>query len=115
MSNDYNQWLEQRQAYWDNINNANSKYYTLRNNPIRTTSYRSSDEYYESLGAQIEARQRAAEPIAGEGLMEFLPYFSGAMRLGSRFFPPLSMVAHASDAVLLYLKEEGYGPQSSEQ
>lgn len=108
-TDDYSQWLLDRQTYWNNIDEANASFLVLTGNQIRTESYRSSDSYYHALGAQIEARQQAQEPIAGEGLMEFLPYYSGAMRLGSYFFPPLRFLAYGSDAILLHLQETSEG------
>lgn len=107
---DYSTWQKEREAYWNGINTYNASFYAqLTGNKVRVESYRSSDAYYESLGAQIESRQMAAIPNAGEGLQEFLPYFSGTMRLGSYFFPPLKFVAYASDAILLHLEETSTG------
>lgn len=109
-TDNYSQWQIDRQKYWDNINTHNASFLAvLTGNQIRTESYKSADSYYNELGAQIQARQQAQQPIAGEGLMEFLPYFGGAMRLGSYFFPPLRFVAYGSDAILLHLEETSQG------
>lgn len=101
----YADWQRDRQAYWDNMADLGAKL----NIDIRTTSYRSSDDYYANLGSYIAQRQGEATPIAGEGGMEFLRVLSLASRWGSRIYPPLRFATVAIDVVYLYGETQGYG------
>lgn len=104
-SQSYADWQRDRQAYWDDMAERGAKL----NIDIRTTSYRSSDEYYANLGSYIAQRQEDALPIAGEGGMEFLRSLSVATRWGSRILPPLRFATIAIDVVIIYGEIEGYG------
>lgn len=101
----YADWQRDRQAYWNNMAELGAKL----NIDIRTTSYRSSDDYYANLGTYIAERQEAGIPVAGEGGMEFLRSLSVATRWGSRILPPVRFATIAIDSVLLYLEAQGYG------
>ena len=92
----YDDWLADRQQYWDSVAENNAKYFR----DTRTTSYRSSDDYYANLGSYIENRQLEATPIAGEGFVEFFTALSDVSALGSKVFPPLRIVTLASRGLL---------------
>ena len=100
----YADWQRDRQAYWDNMAEIGAKL----NIDVRTTSYRSSDDYYANLGSYIAQRQEEAIPVAGEGGMEFLRTLSVVTRFGSRFYPPLRLATIAIDVVITTAEIEGY-------
>lgn len=92
----YDDWLAERNQYWNNVAENNAKYFR----DTRTTSYRSSDDYFANLGSYIENRQLEATPIAGEGFVEFFTALGDVSALGSKVFPPLRIVTLASRGLL---------------
>ena len=90
------EWRAERQSYWDSISELNQ----IMGTSARTTSYRSSDEYYANLGTYIEERQEEATPVAGEGSREFFETLGYVSATGSKIFPPLRFVTLASRLVL---------------